>query len=319
MNLLARSWKWALFVILLFVTAGLAYEQISRARDRRDLIRIGRTIDVGNRALNIYCSGVGRPVVILESGAGMPGYSWVAVQRDVAEFTHACWYDRAGQGWSDPRPEANWSDLAADDLHTLLTRAAIRPPYVLVAHSLGALNARVYQAKYPREVAGMVLLDPADEVTSAGGGSLVNRLPAPVGALLIHMAPMLAEVGVLRLFAPPVGRPPTGISRQEWDRITRLRNQPKGVLADIRGGANAEQDNVQRISSYLVRRVEDIPLKVLQPERASAARKQRVAEQAKRSSRGEHIFVANAGHMLQWDAPDTVVAHVRDLIEQIGR
>ena len=315
----ARTRRWMLSIVLIAVAGGFAYEQISAARDRRELTQIGQSIDIGDRSLNIFCSGTGTPAVVFESGAGLPGYSWVFIQREIAKVKRSCWYDRAGSGWSDSRPDPNWSDLAAEDLHKLLDRADVRPPYVLVGHSLGGLTARVYQAMYPDDVAGMVMLDPADEATSSGGGSIASRLPAPVSWALVYVARALAHVGVVRLFAVSGGTAPAGVTQPEWNTIACLRNQPKVFLASIRGGPNVEQVNVERIRAVLNGKIGDIPLKVLQPVRAAALRKQRLAAMARRSSGGEHILVPNTGHMIHWDAPDVVIKHVRDVLVEIER
>lgn len=317
LRVLAGSKKWMLTIVLVSIAGGLIYEQVSAARDRRALMQIGQSIDIGGRTLNIFCSGSGSPAVIFESGAGLPGYSWVFVQREVAKLRHACWYDRAGQGWSDSSPEPNWSDLAAADLHALLTRADVRPPYVLVGHSIGGFTARIYQSTHPKNVAGMILLDPSDETTSASGGSLASRLPAPVAWPLVYLARGLTYVGVIRLFAPSPGQAPVTITQQEWHTITRLRNRPRAFLASIQGGPDPEGVNIERIRSLLNTNVGDIPLTILQPERASERRKQRLAELARRSSRGKHILVPNTGHLIPWDAPNAVIEHVRDLLRQI--
>ena len=83
------------------VILGLIYEQIGRSHDARRLPpRIGRAVDIGGRTMNIFCSGEGSPAVVFESGGHGLGYEWVQVQPEVAKFTRACWYDRAGTGWS---------------------------------------------------------------------------------------------------------------------------------------------------------------------------------------------------------------------------
>jgi pimeloyl-ACP methyl ester carboxylesterase len=89
----------------LFLLIGFTYEQVGRAKDASLLpARIGQAIDMGGRTLNLYCSGRGSPAVIFETGGNAPGYSWALVQPKIAEFTRACWYDRAGVGWSDAAP-----------------------------------------------------------------------------------------------------------------------------------------------------------------------------------------------------------------------
>lgn len=115
------------------------------------------------RSLNLHCTGSGRPTVIFESGLTDPTNVWGLVQPRVAATTRACSYDRAGIGFSDPAQRPSTSAHIVDDLHRLLRAAAIEPPYVLVAHSSGAIHVRLYAATYPSEVAGMVLVDPSSE------------------------------------------------------------------------------------------------------------------------------------------------------------
>lgn len=147
---LSRVWRrtgFALktFAMALFVAAvaGVIYEQIGERRDRQRLPQVGRSIDIGGRSLNIFCSGEGSPAVIFDSGSGEPGIVWSEIQIDIAKVTRACWFDRAGYGWSDSGPFPRTSEAMARELHELLRRTAIPPPYVLVGHSLGGLNVRV--------------------------------------------------------------------------------------------------------------------------------------------------------------------------------
>jgi pimeloyl-ACP methyl ester carboxylesterase len=164
---LNRRLKIALKSLLFFMglefVAGIVYEQIGRRRDRTRIPQIGRSVDIGGRSLNIFCSGTGAPPVVFESGGAGPGLVWESLQTEVAKFTQACWYDRAGEGWSDPGPFPRTSVAIANDLHELLKRAGVPPPYVFAGASIGGLNSRVYGGVYPNDVAGMVFIDSAHE------------------------------------------------------------------------------------------------------------------------------------------------------------
>ncbi len=115
------------------------------------------------RRLNLYCLGKGSPTVIFEAGLGGDNSGWARVQPAVAAHTRACSYDRAGMGYSDPARRASDSANIVDDLHRLLKAAAIKPPYILVGHSLGGMYVRLYADTYFDEVAGMGLVDSAEE------------------------------------------------------------------------------------------------------------------------------------------------------------
>jgi pimeloyl-ACP methyl ester carboxylesterase len=84
----------------------------------------------------------------------------IPLQDRLARFTRVVTYNRAGYGRSEPGPLPRDSGREADELKTLLERASVKGPYVLVGHSLGALNVQVFAARYPDLVAGLVLLDP---------------------------------------------------------------------------------------------------------------------------------------------------------------
>ena len=103
--------------VLLVLLIGFTYEQIGRKGGRGLPPRIGKAVDVGGHSLNLYCSGEGSPTVVLEAGGNEPGYAWSSVQTKLANVTRACWYDRAGVGWSDPPPSPRTSATVTSDLH----------------------------------------------------------------------------------------------------------------------------------------------------------------------------------------------------------
>jgi pimeloyl-ACP methyl ester carboxylesterase len=120
-------------------------------------------VQVGNLRLETKVEGTGNPSVILESGFTGGLFLWGPVQGQVAKQTLTLGYERAGLGRSDPGPEPRSAEQIARDLHALLAAKAIAPPYILVGHSAGGLFVRVFAHVYPKEVAGLVLMDPATE------------------------------------------------------------------------------------------------------------------------------------------------------------
>jgi pimeloyl-ACP methyl ester carboxylesterase len=146
-------------LILLLAAIGATYEAIEGSREERGPPR-GRLVDVGGHKMHLDCEGQGAPTVILESGLWDDSIVWHNVQPEIAKLTRVCSYDRAGLGYSDLLPDqVPDSRNIAQNLHMLLTNTAVRPPYVLVGHSLGGIHIRVYQSLYPSDVVGMVLVD----------------------------------------------------------------------------------------------------------------------------------------------------------------
>jgi len=145
-----------------------------------------RLVDLGDgRRLNLYCIGSGSPTVVFDAGLANWSQIWGLVQPDVAKRTQACAYDRAGLGFSDPATRPGTSANIVDDLDRLLRAAPIAPPYVLVGHSYGGMNVRLYANLHREDVAGLVLVDPSHEDASA---TWLELYPDPN-----RMARMIAE------------------------------------------------------------------------------------------------------------------------------
>ena len=161
-QLRGRSRRWLLypvFAILALAAVGGGYETVREAVDANAYPMPGQLIDVGGHRLHLNCTGSGSPTVVLEPGAGEMSSNLGWITPAVARNTRVCVYDRAGRGWSEPADTPQDATQIATDLHTLLQRAHVPGPYVLAGHSFGGLYVLTFAARYPDEVAGMVLVD----------------------------------------------------------------------------------------------------------------------------------------------------------------
>jgi pimeloyl-ACP methyl ester carboxylesterase len=159
MRRIGRALLWLAGALLALAVAGAIYQAIATARAERAYPPPGEMVGVGGHSLHINCAGRGGPTVVLEAGSGGFSAHWVRVQREVYGTTRVCAYDRAGMGWSEMGPEPRDAERISGELHALLKGANIEGPYVLVGHSFGGLYLRTYAARYPGEVAGVVLVD----------------------------------------------------------------------------------------------------------------------------------------------------------------
>lgn len=148
----------------------------------------GRFVDVNGHKMYLECLGTGSPTVILEGGLGSglaaSGKIWNqrngrnSIQPDIARGTRVCTYDRAGYGLSEQGPVVpHTAQSFVDDLHDLLRAADIAGPYVLAGISLGDPIVRLYASEHPDDVAGLVLMDGAND--SASVDELVQTLSPP--------------------------------------------------------------------------------------------------------------------------------------------
>jgi pimeloyl-ACP methyl ester carboxylesterase len=198
-----RNWSrrvvlYPVFAVLAAMTVSAAYQEVEQARDQTALSMSGQLVDVGDHRLHIDCSGTGSPTVILEGGLGELSTTMAAwIAPAVAQTTRLCVYDRSGYGWSDPAPQPQDGRAVAADLHALLAAAHVPPPYVLAGHSTGGVYAQIFAAKYPREVAGMVLLDAQspDVYAQLPGWRSFYAMYTRAEALL----PSLSRLGITRI------------------------------------------------------------------------------------------------------------------------
>lgn len=238
-------------------------------------------------SLHIHCVGLGTPTVILESGLGNDGTAWSAVEPEMARFTRVCDTDRAGTGRSSPAPRPHGNRQMAHELHELLTRAAVPGPYVLVGHSMGGTNVRLFASEFPTEAAGVVLID------------------VPTGdewprTFALHSEASKDEfkAGLLKLSE--------GI---DFDTMM-------SGLAEVEA-SNRSLDAVPLV--VLSRGREPIPL----PPGVTAEAAAQVAQMhegaqaqlSRLSSNSVHITAKNSRHFIQWDAPGLVVAAVHEVVD----
>ncbi|MFL5383956.1 MAG: alpha/beta fold hydrolase [Longimicrobiaceae bacterium] len=302
----------------------------------------GRLVDVGGYRLHLHCTGRGAPAVVLLPGSGDFSFDWSLAQPGIARSTRVCAYDRAGSAWSDPGPTPRTMQQEAHELHLLLQRAGVRPPYLLVGHSYGGLVARVYAAAHPGEVAGVVLVDPTHEDTKLMMGGRVVRVrenagtaPVPPVQTMRTSPPRpptdedLAQERMNReAFGPPAISPPYDRlpARARALRLWAMGRPPRAAAApdfwaeELRDLHAARRGNPHPLGA--------LPLVVIAGGRAdgpppgtdaawdslTAEKRAQKADLATLSRRGRLVVDPAAGHHVQLDDPALVVRTVTELL-----
>ena len=335
-------------LIAVLLLTGFIYERIERTRDaHRVSPQIGRSYTVNGHSMNLYCSGSGSPTVVFEAGGNAPGYAWTSVQPQISQFTRACWYDRAGVGWSGPPAVVRTSSNMADDLHELLRAAGEHPPYVFVGASVGGEYSRIYAARYPEDVAGMVFVDSShpDQHEPPFMLGPMNRMSVRQRRFMCGVFPWMVNLGIMRLLArrPRAAHRP-GFTDEQAMRLAILQSQPTafraqsdqtcaatkgGSVVEDGGTGNPEVDDAARRAGSLG----DRPLVVLTagkydtPDDPAEARQaaqfqdvwihQLQASLARLSTRGKQIVVDKADHGIADEAPEVVIDSVRSVVDQV--
>jgi pimeloyl-ACP methyl ester carboxylesterase len=192
--------SWIFGLGLLAVAAGMVYQKLGMRRDAKVYPPPGRLIDLGTHRLHVLEAGQGSPTIILEAGLMSTVLSWSEIQRKLAQSYRVICYDRAGLGWSDVGPMPRTAERMVDELHSLLERAAISPPYVLVGHSFGGLTMPLFAARHREETAGVVLVDPVAPA-EWNPPAEQDRKRVEIGSTVCRRAAWLSRIGVIRFVA----------------------------------------------------------------------------------------------------------------------
>jgi len=303
-------------LLLLCGVCGFVYENISEARDRRFNPMPGKLVDVGGRKMHIHCTGAGSPIIILDSGLGDSYISWRQVQPEIARFAQVCSYDRAGLGYSDPAAEPRTSQGMAQELHQLLRAAGVHPPYVLVGHSMGGYNVRLFASLYREEVAGMVLVD-------ASHPDQDNRFPPELKKMEgrwrreVQLVAWGAPFGIPRLLGLCDGDARVRAADCNWNSaregVAELNAFPESA-AQAAGSSSLGDMPLAVLSHDPDKPSSEMPTDLAKTVNAEWEKMQE--ELARLSTRGTQTIAKNSAHYIQSDRPDVVIDAVHRIANQ---
>ncbi len=302
-------------VLLGLMLLGALYESAAEAADARAYPPPGQMVDVGGYRLHINCVGAGSPTVVIDAGLGDWSASWSnRVQPEAARTTRVCTYDRAGMGWSEPGPLPRTATHFAQELHTLLHKARVPGPYVLVGHSMGGLTVRVFAHAYAAEVAGVVLIESMHPRQAKPSTTATPPQAAPASRLSIYTLP--ARIGLLRLLAGPLDLK-SGLSPEVANAYVAFSVAPRSIQTQLDEGKGMPESFAQ---AGAVKIFGAVPLIVLSRGQDQDQDWQRMqTELLQLSSNSEQLIASKSGHNIQLDQPEAAVGAIVQIVEQIRR
>ncbi|MBI3472280.1 MAG: alpha/beta hydrolase [Candidatus Solibacter usitatus] len=318
--------------LIAILLAGVVYQAVGTALDKRRYPPPGRIVE----GMHLRVEGAGDPTVVLEAGIAATSLSWSRVQPEVAKFARVLSYDRAGLGWSGPASGPRTVDRLVAELRQLLAGAGLPGPYVLVGHSFGGLVARAFAARYPDEVAGLVLVDPVHPREWWPVGA-AQRAMLERGIKLSRRGALLARIGVVRFAlamlmagqrAVPrlLARVSSGRGVHFTERIVgEVRKLPPEVWPAVRAHW-CRPERFEAMAGYLEALPESardcaeppptrIPCIVLAADNANELRRREYEREASLSPKGRFQVVPNSGHWIMLDSPEVVVRAIRTILE----
>jgi pimeloyl-ACP methyl ester carboxylesterase len=301
-------------VLLGLMLVGSLYETAAEAADARAILPPGDLVQVEGFRLHLYCTGAGGPTVVIDAGWGDWSPTWSSwVQPAVAGTTRVCTYDRAGYGFSEVGPSPRTTERFVQELHALLHAAQEPGPYVMVGHSLGGANMRVFAHEYAAEVAGVVLIDsmnPSQVDRPAEASTPPPDSASPEDWLLA----LPARVGLLRLLAGPLGLS-SGLSPEVANRYVAFWVTPRFVQINLDEGRGMPSGLALASS---VQNIGEIPLIVLSRGKDNDEQHQREQhELLQLSLRSQQILADHSGHNIQLEQPEAAVAAIVKMVEQL--
>jgi pimeloyl-ACP methyl ester carboxylesterase len=302
---------------------GATYQAVKSRADALRFPQEGRSIDVGGFRLNLNCTGQGHPTVILEAGLTVPAISWRPVQREVSGFARVCSYDRAGYDWSDPGPLPRTSERSMRELHTLLHAAGESPPYLLVGHSFGGTNVRIYNWLYSDDVAGMILVEPGHEDLKLPD-HVQQAFDATVRAERAGLArgAFLYRFGFSRFQARNrIDNPGLPFDKQEWAYFDVQPKYHEAVSSELenldQGKADLRKAGTLGDKPLTVLIAKESLLDLPLPDEDKADMNKTWVEMekslAKLSGHGRWVIVDGTTHMVPLERPDAIVAAIREM------
>jgi pimeloyl-ACP methyl ester carboxylesterase len=320
--------------IAMLLAAGFIYQIVGANRDRQRYTSLGRWIQIGpGQQLYVLEKGSGGLPVLFEAGIAATNLNWHHIQEKVSSFTATASYDRIGLGWSSPSRTLRTPGNISAELHTMLERAGIEPPYILVGHSFGGLVMRRYAAMYPEEVAGVVLVDPMrceewppldpEKQSLIDRGTKLSRYAIPIarfGLARLAVTSLLCRSGKLsERLAGAGGNGGRHVLKRVTEEVSKMPREIWPIIAAHWSRPSyyvGMQRHVEAVPETVCEMqdadpIRDIPVLVLTPGKSTPLTGQCLD---KIGNNVRQVIAKESAHWIHLDEPELVIDSIREML-----
>lgn len=305
---------WLFMVILLII--GVVWQKLMVNSENNQYTAVGNFVDVGTYNAHYYTKGSGDTTFVLISGAGTPSAytDYYYLQNELSKYGQTISFDYAGLGWSSKTNAKRDIDSLTDELSIIINTVAKESKVILIAHSLGSLQAIRYTQRNSERVSGIIFLD-------AGSPEFYSKDSELKSFAINRTLAAFRVIGVNRFFGE------CGVLLPMYGESIRYKKLPQSVRKIDKAmyykyaGSYSNFENIRYINENAEKvldgkRLENIPILILSSDNGGLWRE--VQEQlVKWSDNSQQIKIDNAVHYLYWSNTKEVIEHIDTFLREI--
>lgn len=321
-----KSIKRIVIVLVAIIFLGVITENIFKHLDTEKFKPIGKTVEANGSKMHVYSKGSGENTVVFAAGFGefSPYVSFYPLHNEISKNNRVVVYDKPGYGWSDTTNSKRDIDIITEEIHSALINAGEKPPYIFVAHSMGALEAIRFAQLHKDEVKGIVLIDGRNPELY----SIISKVSV-IAELRVTLFHKLVEfsniIGLSRLVlsVPDLYSEKIFVDKNKLSLVSEdLKDLDKAMFLKTMNNKNQiEEGDMREYNSTKVLaggKLGDIPIVIFTSEETSKYKELSEAQVKLKdwSSNSKQIIVEGSKHYIHWYNPEIINQEISSLSEQ---
>ncbi len=276
-----------------------------------------KLVKANGHNFNVYLKGFenrkpNTPAIIFENGMGVDLGNWNSVIEQISKFSPVLAYDRASVGKSEKVFQMPTVKVVAENLNAILHTLDILPPYILVGHSMGGLYVRAYAGLFPKDVAGLVFIDPADFTeTKKDWNSIFRTIGVPekkIDEMLYARLYQKSEIDSLNFGPWSEGQVLGELRRTDFSEISALTLPNVPIYFFI--GGKFEVPIERRSKEFNQEEFFNVRTNI------NIERWRKFIYSS--NTGGSLIYLSKTGHFVHRDDPKALIHHIKFMVETLN-